>query len=187
MENYFDFYKIEEKFLIDEVDLKQRYLKLSKEHHPDFFVDNPAQYQAALEITSTNNKAYNTLGKLQNRIAYILELNGVLKDSQNQISQDFLMEMMDVNETIIDLKMEPDLAKQAKLEADMNSLELGLQEQIEQLAATADAQVETEQRNDVLERIKENYLKLKYVLRIKESLNTFAALKTVTTVFYKNY
>jgi len=175
MENYFDFYKIEEQFFIDEADLKQRYLKLSKEHHPDFFVDNPAQYQAALEITSANNKAYKTLSKLQNRVAYILELNDVLKESQNQISQDFLMEMMDVNEAIMDLKMEPNAAKQAKLDAEMNGLELSLQEQIEQLAATADVRANAEQRDTILVRIKENYLKLKYVLRIKESLNTFAA------------
>jgi molecular chaperone HscB len=175
MENYFDFYKIEEKFFIDEADLKQRYLKLSKEHHPDFFVDNPAQYQAALEITSTNNKAYKTLSKLQNRVTYILELNDVLKDSQNSIPQDFLMEMMDVNEAIMDLKIEPNAAKQVKLGADVNSLECGLQEQLEQLAATADIQTDDNQRNTILERIKENYLKLKYVLRIKESLNTFAA------------
>ncbi len=175
MENYFDFYKIEERFFIDEADLKQRYLKLSKEHHPDFFVDNPAQYQAALEITSTNNKAYKTLSKLQNRVAYILELNDVLKESQNQISQDFLMEMMDVNEAIMDLKMEPNAAKQAKLDAEMKGLERSLQEQIEQLAATADVQTDDNQRDAILVLIKENYLKLKYVLRIMESLNTFAA------------
>jgi molecular chaperone HscB len=175
MENYFDFYKIEEQFFIDEADLKQRYLKLSKEHHPDFFVDNSAQYQAALEITSTNNKAYKTLSKLQNRVTYILELNNVLKDLQNSIPQDFLMEMMDVNEAIMDLKIEPNAAKRAKLEAEMNGLERVLQEQIEQLAATADVQADANQRDTILVRIKENYLKLKYVLRIKESLNTFAA------------
>lgn len=175
MENYFDFYKIEEKFFIDETALKQQYLKLSKEHHPDFFVDNPAQYQTALDITSKNNKAYKTLSKFKTRLPYVLELNEVLKDSQNAIPQDFLMEMMDVNEALMDLQMEPDAAKQAKIASEVDGLQSELYESIEQLASTADLEKDSNKRATILERIKENYLKLKYVLRIKESLNTFAA------------
>jgi molecular chaperone HscB len=175
MENYFDFYKIEEKFFIDEKQLKLLYLQISKEHHPDFFVNNPSEYEAALAITSSNNKAYKTLSKFERRLAYILELNEVLKGSQNAIPQDFLMEMMDVNEALMDLKMEPNAAVQSKIEAEVNGFEADLNTQIEALSRSADAEEDNAKRLNILERIKENYLKLKYVLRIKESLNTFAA------------
>jgi molecular chaperone HscB len=173
--NYFEFYNIEEKFFIDELELKQRFFAISKENHPDFFIDDDARYQDALDVTSTNNTAYKTLNKLELRVKYVLEINEVLKEAQNAIPQEFLMEMMDVNEAIMELQMSPDEAKRTSMIQEVAQLEEGLNTTLETDAKKADQlKLGSAERGEELEKIKETYLKLKYVLRIKESLNTFA-------------
>ena len=52
MGSHFEFYEIKERFFIDEQKLKQQYLKLSKENHPDFFITDKVRYDAAMDITS---------------------------------------------------------------------------------------------------------------------------------------
>ena len=176
MNNFFKFYQIEEKFFMDEAALRNEYLEISKAHHPDFYIHDNERYEAALHTTSINNKAYKTLKDFNSRCQYILELNEVLQESQNNIPQAFLMEMMDINEAIMDLKMDPDVEKQEKLGKEVEELEEQLSNQLKELALEADqATPESEKRKEILEKVKEIYLKQKYVLRIKESVNTFAA------------
>ncbi len=174
--NYFQFYGIEEQFFLDEAELKQLFFKISKEHHPDFVIDDEAKYEQALETTSTNNSAFKALSKFSSRVNYILKLNEVLQEAQNAIPQSFLMEMMDINEDIMDLKMDPDAAKQDEVLMEVRQLEEELNLELANRAGEADKlEVGSEARKEILEKVKETYLKLKYVLRIRESLNTFAA------------
>ncbi|MBT8327826.1 MAG: Fe-S protein assembly co-chaperone HscB [Bacteroidia bacterium] len=175
MNNFFKFYQVEEKFFIDEAALRTQFLEISKAHHPDFYINDEERYEAALNTTSINNKAYKTLTDFNLRCKYILELNEVLQESQNAIPQTFLMEMMDINETIMDLKMEPDSEKQSKLNTEVNALETKLSKELQGLALEADkTSLGSAERKELLEKVKEIYLKQKYVLRIKESVNTFA-------------
>jgi len=175
MENHFAFYKIEERFFIDERALKQTYLALSKENHPDFFIEDEERYNNALEFTSKNNAAYKTLKSFANRVKYILELNGLIQEQGNNLPSPFLMEMMEVNEEIMDLKMDFDAKKAAILKTRVDEMAEGWNSKIKTLAQSADG-LQGDQRIDILHQIKEIYLKQKYVLRIKESLNTFAPL-----------
>jgi molecular chaperone HscB len=171
--SYFEFYNLEEQFFIDESSLKQTYLKLSKEHHPDFYIDDEEKYDAALELTSTNNMAFKVLKSLDNRIPYILRLNNTLTDKDNNLPSEFLMEMMDVNEEIMDLKMDFDADKLRRVKNQVDGLSQEWNQKIKSLAKLADSQ-KGEERGYTLKKIKEFYLKRKYVLRLIESLNTFA-------------
>ena len=175
MDNFFDFYKIEEKFFVDEKKLRSSYLEFSKNNHPDLYMNDETKYNEALDLTSLNNRAYKQLKSFNKRLSYILTLNRVLDESKNSIPQSFLMEMMDINETIMDLKMDPDSDKQSKLIKEVEELEDNLNSSILELAKIADG-LNRDERILKLEEIKDFYLKQKYVLRLKESLDTFAPL-----------
>lgn len=175
MKNHFEFYEIEERFFIDEQKLKQHFLKLSKEHHPDFFINDEEKYDKALELTSQNNAAYKAIKTFSGRVQYILKQNGLLEEQGSKLPPDFLMEMMDVNEEIMDLKMEFDSEKLKSLTTRVTAMAEAWNGKVLQLAKEADA-ITNENRVDILKKVKEFYLKQKYVLRLKESLNTFAPL-----------
>ena len=175
MTNYFDFYSLEELFFIDEKQLKTKYIEVSKSSHPDFFINDPAAYQAALARTSLNNVAYKALSNWQRRIPYILKLNGVLQESKNDIPQAFLMEMMDINEAVMDLQMEPSEGALENIKIKVDSYDTSLSDELRSKAEQADA-LKTDWLVK-LEEVKEIYLKRKYVLRLKETLNTFALPK----------
>jgi molecular chaperone HscB len=177
MDNYFTFYSIEELFFIDEVRLKQDYLRLSKEYHPDFYLDDDEKYAEALHVSSINNKAYKQLKTLEGRVAHILRENGLLEAQENKLSQDFLIQMMDINEAIMELKMKPNEQKVEEIGLEVNSFEEELSQTLSSLAQQADKELGNDKaRRESIEKIKDIYLKQKYLLRIKESLNTFAAL-----------
>jgi molecular chaperone HscB len=177
MDNFFSFYNIKELFFIDEVKLKQDYLRLSKAYHPDFYLDDDEKYSEALHVSSINNKAYKQLKTLDGRVAHILRENGLLETQENKLSQDFLIQMMDINEAIMDLKMEPDEERVASISVEVNAFEEELSQMLLSLAQQADKELGNDKaRRESLEKIKDIYLKQKYLLRIKESLDTFAAL-----------
>jgi molecular chaperone HscB len=177
MDNFFSFYNIEELFFIDEVKLKQDYLRLSKAYHPDFYLDDDEKYAEALHVSSINNKAYKQLKTLEGRVAHILRENGLLEVQENKLSQDFLIQMMDINEAIMELKMEPNEQKLEEIGLEVNSFEEELSQTLTSLAQQADKELGNDKaRRESIEKIKDIYLKQKYLLRIKESLNTFAAL-----------
>ncbi|PCJ67939.1 MAG: Fe-S protein assembly co-chaperone HscB [Bacteroidetes bacterium] len=175
MESYFQFYHISEAFYIDEKELRLKYLQISKENHPDLFMNDESRYDEALNTTSINNTAFKQLKSFQNRLSHILRINDVLLDSNSGIPQEFLMEMMEVNESIMDLKMEPDAQKIESLIEDIDEMHSAFNNKLEVLAKEADV-LEEGERHTLLEKIKDIYLKQKYVLRLKESLNTFAPL-----------
>ena len=178
MTNYFDFYGLEELFFIDEKQLKTKYIEISKSSHPDFFVNDQAAYQIALAKTSLNNVAYKALSNWQRRIPYVLKLNGVLQESKNDIPQAFLMEMMDINEAVMDLQMEPSEGALEKIKIKIESYDKSLSDELRSKAEQADQLKKSKADWLVkLEELKEIYLKRKYVLRLKETLNTFALPK----------
>jgi molecular chaperone HscB len=173
--NYFDFYSLEELFFIDEKQLKTKYIEVSKSSHPDFFINDSAAYQAALTKTSLNNVAYKALSNWQRRIPYILKLYGVLQESKNDIPQAFLMEMMDINEAVMDLQMEPSEGALEIIKTKVDSYYTSLSDELRCKAEQADELKKSKTDWLVkLEELKEIYLKRKYVLRLKETLNTFA-------------
>jgi molecular chaperone HscB len=97
--NFFEYFNLEEAYLIDSADLRRAYLQKSREVHPDL-----ASGQGdgdAIESTALANLAYETLKDPIKRIQYILELNAIPTDAKSApLSNDFLMDMMDVNELI---------------------------------------------------------------------------------------
>ena len=174
MDNYFVFFELEEKFFLDEKALKKRYQDISRKNHPDYFIEDEKKYDEALKVTSVCNAGYKTLSKLGNRIPYILKLNGLLEESGNAIPQDFLMQMMDMNESLMELQMDFD-AKQFELTlTEWKSINEDLDGSLVAKCEAADATENQEDRAQIVKEIKDFYLKQKYLLRIKETLDKFA-------------
>src|SRR5471030_3363301 len=132
--NYFDFYGIPESFTPDTPLLKKKFYELSKEYHPDFFAnEEDAKQQEILELSTLNNKAYQTLSDPYKRLEYILRTHELLLEgAKPQLPSDFLMEMMDINERL----MEVDNAGQlGHLTAEVLAIEGDIEESIARYTA----------------------------------------------------
>ncbi len=162
MENYFDFFGLELSFEIDIDSLKAQYLKNSKEYHPDFYLSDEQKHEQALALTSLNNKAYKTLSKDRSRCKHLLELKGML-DEKASLPPDFLMEMMEWNERIMEAKMGEEDKK--KVLADLLKLEAEFIQDLQQ----AQKRYDTGDKG-ALEKVKDAFLKMRTMDRLKEQL-----------------
>jgi molecular chaperone HscB len=171
--NYFDFYGLPETFNLNDADVKKKFYQLSKQYHPDFYAnEDEAKQQEILELSTLNNKAYQTLANPAKRLEYILRLHNLVSEgAKPQLPADFLMEMMDINERIMEVDSATELgsitAEVLAIEGDMNE---------ELLALTTDyVTLDDTAKESRLNDIANIYFRQKYLLRIKESLDTFAA------------
>ena len=173
MINYFEFYQIPESFNPDPALLKKKFYALSKEYHPDFYAnEDEAKQQEILELSTLNNKAYQALSDPNKLLEYVLKQHGLVKEgAKPQLPADFLMEMMDINERLMDIENAQQLAdvtaEVLAIEGDINENLASFTAEYEDLDDTA--------KESRLNEIANIYYRQKYLLRIKESLNTFAA------------
>src|SRR3569833_2357873 len=106
MINFFEFYGIPESFYPDTALLKKKFYELSKAYHPDFYANEPEEkQQEILELSTINNKAWQTLSDPAKRLEYILRQHELLVDgAKPALPGDFLMEMMDINERLMEIE-----------------------------------------------------------------------------------
>lgn len=172
--NYFEFYDLPISFGIDEQKLKKKFYELSKRYHPDFYVNEDEEKQAEiLELSTLNNKAFQVLSDPLKRIEYILALQNLLADGDKYVlPQDFLMDMMDVNEALMEMEFDPDEVKLAELTQMVDGMELSLFDELKQSTAEFDRR-EGKDVGTILLTIKDIWYRQKYLLRIRESMNKF--------------
>ncbi|WP_207531614.1 Fe-S protein assembly co-chaperone HscB [Desertivirga arenae] len=174
--NYFEFYELPEAFHVDEAQVKRKFYSLSKEFHPDFYVnDTPEKQQEILELSTQNNKAFQVLSKPEKRLEYILQLHKQIAEGDKyQLPQEFLMEMMEVNEELMELEFDPNAEALEKLQRQVLSIEEELLLELDSCTTRYDKEEKQSEKELFLLKIKDLYYRQKYLLRIKESLNTFA-------------
>ncbi|GAA3955581.1 hypothetical protein GCM10022406_41250 [Hymenobacter algoricola] len=173
--NYFEFYALPETFQPDEAALKQKYYALSREYHPDFHATaSPGRQQEILQLATLNTNAYRTLAHPEQRMAYILGLHGLLAEGKQELPTDFLMEVMDLNEQLMELEFEPDPTIVAQVQEEVNTLSATLDAGIAPVLGGY-AGLPADVRPQALQQVRTYYLKRRYLLRIRESLAKFAA------------
>ena len=156
--NYFELFDIPVSLTIDKNLLTKKYFGLQKKYHPDFFTNASADEQAeTLEISSQVNKGFKTLQNKDETIKYVLQLKGLLEEEEKyQLPPDFLMEVMELNETLSEGSAQQINDFEETIYADVK-------DDIEQYN---DATITTEQ----LLKIKEYYFKKKYLQRILDRM-----------------
>jgi molecular chaperone HscB len=168
--NYFDFYDLPIQFNPDQNAVKAKFYALSKQFHPDFYAnESEEKQQEVLDLSTLNNKAYQTLSNPKKRLKYVLELKGIVEtDEAYQLPQSFLMEMMDVNEALMDLEFEPDTEKLAQVKGDVEMIEKELADELHNLMSQFDSNPTAS--DALLPSIKDNFYRQKYIDRIRERL-----------------
>jgi len=168
--NYFDFYGLPIQFNPDQNAVKTKFYTFSKQFHPDFYAnESEEKQQEVLDLSTLNNKAYQTLSNAKKRLKYVLELKGIVEtDEAYQLPQSFLMEMMDINEALMDLEFEPDIEKLLQVNSDVNSIEKQLNDELSELVKKFDEN--PSESDQTLPLIKDIFYRQKYISRIRERL-----------------
>lgn len=182
--NFFSFYGLPVSFLTNTAALKKSYLDYSRRLHPDFYTHAAAEEQEiALQLSTFNNQAYQTLSDFDSRMAYILQMKGILNESDEarmgqNLPSAFLMEMMDMNEAIDDLKTSltqdanNDITKGVEgLLSQVDNLE---KEALQGIMPLLENYSDGNEKEDFWREIKFFLYKKRYLLRIQKTLRTFA-------------
>ncbi len=168
--NFFDLFDIEKDLKIDKAGLKKTFYALNKKYHPDFHTQQDEEGQwDSMDMTMQINEGLKVLSDIDLRIKYILKIKEVNMDEKlNALPQSFLMEMMDINEALMDAKMEGDEAgivnAKAGIEAFMNTLAQSF-ESLKKRFIFDQVSVED------LEELKMIYFKRKYLKRLKQQIS----------------
>lgn len=172
--NYFELYDLPISFQIDNTLVKKKFYELSKRFHPDFYVNESQDKQAEiLELSTINNKAYQVLSDPLKRIEYVLSLHDMLAEGDKYaLPQNFLMDMMDVNEALMEMEFDHDALKLTELSGQIDAMEMALFDELKRNTDGFD-QLEGADSNSILLKVKDIWYRQKYLMRIRESLNKF--------------
>lgn len=172
--NYFDFFHLPMSFQVDEQALRRMYLDNSRKYHPDFHTLSDTTAQAEmLDLSTQNNEAFKTLSNLDKRIGYVLKIKGLIEEGEGQgaLSQDFLLEMMDINEAMMELEFDFDAEGLASTRRSVETLDQALLQDIQPVLEQWN---ETDGSEADLIRVRDYFFKKRYLLRIFENLSKFA-------------
>lgn len=108
MENYFTLFSLPQSFALSEADLQKRYIDLQRQHHPDRAVGKSAEERTkAIELSMRVNDAYDTLKSPLTRAEYLLELQGIFvntEDDSIKPSPELLMETIELREQLSEVE-----------------------------------------------------------------------------------
>ncbi|MEO6038022.1 MAG: Fe-S protein assembly co-chaperone HscB [Saprospiraceae bacterium] len=172
--NYFEFFGLPLSFQVDKAKLQRQFYQNSRQYHPDFHtLAGETEQEKMLELSTRNNQAWKTLSDPDRRIRYLLEIKGLLGDetSQPALPQDFLLQMMDINEGLMELEFDFDTDRYAATQQSVTDLENELETGIQPIL---EAWTEAEGTEEQLRQVRDFYLKKRYLLRIRENLSKFA-------------
>jgi molecular chaperone HscB len=111
-QNYFQIFGLPEKFQVDPELLRNRYLELQKEVHPDNFASSTDHEQRlSVQWATLINTANETLKAPLSRAVYMLELRGVDIAHNPVLPPEFLMEQIELREELEDIEDDASLEK----------------------------------------------------------------------------
>ena len=166
--NYFEIFGLPVQLKVDNTELPKKFFELSRKFHPDFYATStPSEQQTALEITASLNKAFKTFQNPDDTIKYVLQLKGLLEEEEKyQLSPDFLMEVLEINEKLMDAGDDP--ALKLNLQSAIDNLQSDIYVPVKEIIENYADGVTSEKE---LLQVKEYYYKKKYLHRIQQQLN----------------
>jgi molecular chaperone HscB len=166
--NYFEIFGLPVQLKVDKTALPKKYFELSKKFHPDFYANaTPSEQHHALEITANLNKAYKTFQNEDETIKYVLQLKNLVEEEEKyQLPPDFLMEVLEINENLMDAS--GDTETKLSLQSSIDNLQSEIYEPVKEIIEHYQDGVTSEKE---LLQVKEYYYKKKYLHRIQQQLN----------------
>ncbi len=119
MTDYYELVRIPRSLNLSLEALQQRYYELSRQLHPDRFMQKPeAERQRALDMSSALNDAYRTLKDPIKRAQYLLSLEGfeIGEQRSKDVPPELLEEVFELNMAIEEMRGGDDSAR-SQLEA----------------------------------------------------------------------
>ena len=102
--NFYEIFDVPVTPIVDKTILSKKYFELQRMNHPDFFsTATDHEKEKALEYSAIINEAFKTFKDEQKSLAYYLkEKSMIIDDEKYVLSNDFLMEMLEINEEIME-------------------------------------------------------------------------------------
>ena len=172
MLNSFEIFDLPLTYYVDQAEVKRKFYALSRAFHPDFHTTgSEADQIEALEQSTAVNSAYVILSDENKRLAHILEILGVLpEEGSAKVPTEFLMEMMEVNERIMEWQMNPDQDQLQHFYNEVEKLNLDILDEVQPILKTINEHTNADESRVVVD----YYLKHRYLLCIKKNLDKFA-------------
>ncbi len=160
--NYYELYEIPVSPKVDSAIISKKYFALQRSSHPDFHTHSmEVEQEEKLELSAQINKAFTIFKDPQKTIEYYLEYKkAILPDEKYNLSTDFLMEMMDLNEAL-------ESNNHMAVESEVGAIDEKLHLQINKILEKKDMDIS---ENDLMG-LKDYYYKKKYLQRILERLD----------------
>lgn len=160
--NYFELFDIPVSFKIDKASLSKKYFELQKKYHPDFYTQSTDEEKMeALEKSSLINKALKTLQNEDETIKYVLLQKQLLEEEEKYaLPPDFLMEMLELNEAVMEEEAVTITKRIAAVEDELYAA-------VETIINNYKEGITTDQE---LLQVKEYYYKKKYLQRILDRI-----------------
>ncbi|AKR43606.1 Fe-S protein assembly co-chaperone HscB [Methylophilus sp. TWE2] len=166
MQNYFALFQLPQQFELDMAQLDNQYRKLQAEVHPDKFVNaSPAERMQSMQMATLANEAYQTLKQPTSRARYLLQLQNIATDEENNTAMpaDFLMAQMEWREAMDDARVSKDISALDALLKEMRTQAKTLQGQVANQIESAPAQAALTVR------------KLRFIDKVSEDVNQLIA------------
>lgn len=165
--NYFELFGLPVQLKVDKTYLPKRFFELNRKFHPDFYANaTPSEKEKALEITANLNKAFKTFQNEDDTLKYVLQLKGLLEEEEKyQLPPDFLMEVLEINEQVMDA--EDDANLRTNLLFAIDKLQSSIYDPVRNIIENY--QDDSTSEKELLE-VKEYYYKKKYLTRIRKEL-----------------
>lgn len=158
--DYFDLYEMKPTLNPDPAALRNAYYALSRKYHPDRAAG--ADQLELLTRSAQVNEGYRLMTDADALMGYVLRREGVVADNEPyQLPPDFLMEMLELNETVGDAATDPDMAARARRE-----LDAVLQAWEREVAPLREAYNTGDNSAALLAKLKDFYYRKKYLDRV---------------------
>jgi len=176
--DFFSFFGLPRKLVIDAGDLERRFRELSRKFHPDYFYNaSPAERLASLERSSYLNDAFRALKNPVTRIEHLLAIEGLPPAKSEQgtakVPPSLLEEVFALNEELDEIRELRESGAdagqlRARLETARQPIEAKREEherQLQELSARWDGQehAPAEQKRATLDALRERLLERNYI------------------------
>ena len=168
--NYFELYGLPVLMKVNVAEMKQKFYQLSRQYHPDFHIQSDDDQQATvLEKSADVNKAYKVFQNPDDTIKYVLQLKNLIQEEEKyELDPDFLMEVMEINERLMELETGGDTEALDQTVLKTKELLTQIYNDVEPIVENYQEGVTTEKE---LLQVKSYYYKKKYLQRILDKIH----------------